>query len=70
MYLMLIVRAGGCSIRSLRQGKTVHPLTQTTLVSSIAFFLCVVPSLFENPLTALSAIGWHAWLALVGTVLL
>ncbi|WP_421617509.1 DMT family transporter [Brevibacillus sp. TJ4] len=44
--------------------KPLHPLAQTTLVTFIAWLLCLVPSYFEQPLSALFLIGWREWLAL------
>lgn len=43
----------------------LDPIAQTAIVSALALILCVVPALFENPLSALAAIGWREWLALV-----
>jgi drug/metabolite transporter (DMT)-like permease len=42
----------------------IDPAVQTALVSAIAMFLCLIPALFENPLTRLAAIGWKEWFAL------
>ncbi|MGD8192125.1 DMT family transporter [Brevibacillus ginsengisoli] len=49
----------------LSHREPLHPITQTTLVSAMALVLCLIPSLFEHPLSALSVIGWKDWLALV-----
>ncbi|PKM83507.1 MAG: hypothetical protein CVU88_02655 [Firmicutes bacterium HGW-Firmicutes-13] len=43
----------------------VHPTVQTTIVSAIAFFLCLIPAVFENPVPLLAAIGNKEWLALL-----
>ena len=43
----------------------IHPMVQTLLVSLIAFFLCLVPALTEHPVSAISALAWQEWLALV-----
>lgn len=40
------------------------PLVQTTLVSVMAFILCLVPALFESPVQTLSGIGLKEWLSL------
>lgn len=54
---------------SLRSGgpseQPVDPAVQTTLVSAMAFLLCLVPAGFENPLRSLAGIGWEEWIALV-----
>lgn len=47
------------------QKETIQPLVQTTLVSAIAFVLCLVPALFEAPLLKLSEIGLTEWLSLL-----
>ncbi len=41
-----------------------NPIVQTTLVSALALIFCITPMLFEQPLTALGAIGFTQWLAL------
>lgn len=43
----------------------LDPLIQTTLVAGIAFVLCLVPSLFEQPFASLISLGIAQWLALV-----
>lgn len=43
----------------------IHPMVQTAIVSAIAMILSLVPSLFENPLTRLEAIGGKEWFALL-----
>lgn len=56
-------------IGSLRQSTSdeaaVPPVVQTTLVSAIAFVLCLIPLGFEKPNVSLAAIGLQEWLALV-----
>lgn len=47
------------------QREPLHPIAQTTLVTAMALILCLVPSLFEHPVSSLSTIGWKEWLALV-----
>ncbi len=42
----------------------INPTVQTTLVSALALIFCVIPMLFEQPLTALGAISLTQWLAL------
>lgn len=44
--------------------EAIHPLVQTTLVSAMAFILCLVPAFFEAPLQKLSEIGLKEWLSL------
>ncbi len=43
----------------------MHPGVQTTLVSAIAFLLCLIPAGFEVPFTSLAAIGLREWFALI-----
>ncbi|HZG14640.1 MAG TPA: DMT family transporter [Candidatus Bathyarchaeia archaeon] len=43
----------------------LHPIVQTTIVSTMALLLCVIPSLFEKPYASLASIGWSQWLALI-----
>lgn len=40
------------------------PMLQMLLVSAIAFVFCLFPTLFDQPLAALRAIGWQEWAAL------
>ncbi|RRJ67516.1 DMT family transporter [Paenibacillus oralis] len=47
------------------QGAAIPPMTQTTLVTAMAMFLCLIPAAFEHPLSSLRSIGWQEWLALV-----
>ncbi len=42
----------------------IDPVVQTALVSAIAFIFCIVPSLFEKPVSRLLSIGLIQWLAL------
>lgn len=51
----------------IQSGKkeAIHPLVQTTLVSAMAFVLCLGPALLEIPLQALSGIGLKEWLSLL-----
>lgn len=46
------------------EGHPLHPAVQTAIVSGIAMMLCLIPALFENPLSCLSAIGMKEWFAL------
>lgn len=46
------------------QKELMPPLVQTTLVSLMAFILCLVPALFESPAQTLSGIGLKEWLSL------
>lgn len=41
------------------------PLAQTALVTMAAFVLCLIPAAFEQPISRLSALGMHEWLALL-----
>ncbi|MBN1192010.1 MAG: DMT family transporter [Dehalococcoidales bacterium] len=49
---------------SFRQREPVSPVTQTAMVSLIAFILCLFPSFFEHPIALLSEIGLKEWLSL------
>ena len=40
-------------------------MVQTAIVSAIAMVLCLIPAMFENPLTRLAAIGGKEWFALL-----
>jgi drug/metabolite transporter (DMT)-like permease len=74
---MLVLCAAGCEsafsilsrvfVRSSDSGGTslLHPMVQTALVSAIAMILCLIPAMFENPLTRLNAIGAGDWFALL-----
>ncbi len=42
----------------------LEPPVQTAIVSFMAFMLCLVPALWENPLARLCAVGPAGWLAL------
>ena len=42
----------------------INPMVQTTIVSAIALFLCLISALFEHPVSSLLAIGFIEWLAL------
>lgn len=44
---------------------SLHPMVQTAVVSAIAMILCLIPAMFESPLTRLSAIGLKEWFALL-----
>jgi drug/metabolite transporter (DMT)-like permease len=44
--------------------EALHPLVQTTLVSAMAFVLCLIPAFWETPVQTLSQIGLKEWLAL------
>lgn len=46
------------------QKELMPPLVQTTLVSLMAFILCLVPTLFESPVQTLSGIGIKEWFSL------
>ncbi|MEK4119101.1 DMT family transporter [Paenibacillus sp. FSL W8-0919] len=48
-----------------RSQQPVDPVVQTTLVSAIAFLLCLIPAGFEHPLRSLAGIAWEEWLALI-----
>ncbi len=74
---MLILCAAACesifnilSRLFVRQSDTgelhsLHPMVQTAIVSAIAMILCLIPALFENPLTRLAGIGLKEWFALL-----
>jgi drug/metabolite transporter (DMT)-like permease len=44
---------------------SLHPIVQTAVVSAIAMILCLIPAMFENPVSRLSAIGLKEWFALL-----
>ena len=50
---------------SIIEKPTLHPTVQTTIVSTIAMLLCVIPAMFEQPVLHLSAIGMNEWFALL-----
>lgn len=50
---------------AVRDRETIHPIVQTAIVSAIALILCVIPSLFEHPVSALAVIGLKEWMALI-----
>ena len=53
------------SLRTVSLNKQpINPLVQTTLVSGIALFLCLIPALFEQPVQSLVSLGIKEWLAL------
>lgn len=54
-------------ISAVKAAKAVplDPFVQTTFVSALALVFCMIPMLFEQPLTALGTIGLTEWLALV-----
>ncbi len=43
---------------------TLHPMIQTSIVSTIAMLLCTIPAAFEQPVLLLSEIGLKEWFAL------
>lgn len=48
-----------------KQKEPSSPIAQTAIVSAIALILCLIPSVFENPLGKLSGIGLMGWTALL-----
>lgn len=46
-------------------GKALDPILQTFIVSAIAFLLCLLPAIFERPVSALSVLPLSGWLALL-----
>lgn len=44
---------------------TLHPAVQTALVSALTMVLCLIPAMFEAPLSRMSAIGPGEWFALI-----
>jgi len=52
------------SIRN-RHTESLKPLVQTTLVTAIAFLLCLVPCFFEQPISSLMSLSISEWLALL-----
>lgn len=57
-------RSGAVATLAVRK-EPLHPVVQTTLVSGIALILCLIPALFESPVSSLSQLGWKEWLALI-----
>lgn len=49
----------------LIEKKSIPPIMQTVLVSSIALLLCIIPACFEQPVNILLTAGLQAWLALI-----
>jgi len=45
--------------------KNLHPITQATLISIIAFLFCLVPSLMEKEMISISKLCFYQWLSLV-----
>lgn len=43
----------------------LDPMVQTMIVSGMALVLCIIPSLFEEPVSSLMTLGIRQWLALV-----
>ncbi|MBB3126602.1 drug/metabolite transporter (DMT)-like permease [Paenibacillus rhizosphaerae] len=73
---LLVLGAAGCeslfnvlsrsaAVQSSGKQEGIHPVVQTTLVSAMAWLISLIPSLAEQPLGALSEMGWQEWLALV-----
>jgi len=73
---MLVLCAAGCeslfnilsrasAVRGDKKQGKIHPVVQTALVSAMAWMMSLIPSLREQPLSSLAAIGWQGWLALV-----
>lgn len=50
---------------SSNQSKILDPIVQTTIVVSIALFLCLIPALFEQPAESLMLIEFKEWMALL-----
>jgi drug/metabolite transporter (DMT)-like permease len=48
-----------------RQKEPFNPVVQTMLVSGIALLLCIIPALFEQPVSSLMALGIKEWLSLI-----
>lgn len=54
------------SLRTVEERKKpIDPVVQTALVSALAFLLCLIPAVFENPVTSLGMLNLDGWLALV-----
>jgi drug/metabolite transporter (DMT)-like permease len=73
---MLVLCAASCEslfnilsrfsfIRAGCRKSEIDPLLQTALVSIIAFMLCLIPAVLENPIQPLSRLDWSQWFALV-----
>ena len=48
-----------------RQAAAPDPISQTALVTMAALLLCLIPAAGERPITALVALDWTGWLALL-----
>jgi drug/metabolite transporter (DMT)-like permease len=53
------------AVKTAAQQRQTDPLIQTTLVSAIALLLCLVPAMFESPVTRLLNLNIEGWLAVV-----
>lgn len=53
------------SMKKVERAHTLDPLFQTTLVSTIAMLLCLLPASFEHPVEALVALNPGEWIALM-----
>lgn len=70
---ILVICAAACeslfsifSRLAVNTGKEpVEPVVQTTIVSAIAMLFCLIPAIFEHPISSLAAIGVKEWLALL-----
>ena len=52
------------NLKAAGQDEPLNPVIQTALVSAIALILCIIPSLFEEPVTSLMSLGTKEWLSL------
>lgn len=50
--------------RGVVRNRPLEPLTQTALVTMVAFVLCCIPASFEQPFGRLTQLGVSGWLAL------
>ena len=53
------------AVKGAARQRQTDPLVQTALVAAIALILCLVPALFEQPVSRLQTLGLNGWLALV-----
>lgn len=53
------------AVQKAAAGTPLDPLVQTTLVTTSALLYCLIPAVFEKPLSHLAKIGLTEWLALV-----
>ena len=53
------------TVKGATRQRQTDPLVQTTLVTTFALVLCLLPALFEQPVQRLATLAFTGWLALV-----